>query len=382
MKLLDRYILRQFLVNYLVLFAVLSLLIVTLDLILNFDEFAQATEELSGLARVSGTLWLIADFYGPQLAMYYVYSAGILPIAAAGFTLAGLLRNRELIAMLAGGVSLYRVALPLLLAGTAASGLLFAVQEFVIPPLRHKLARSQSDLKHGGARNFEIQFVADQADFDGDGRWDRNLLFTARAFNSRTRTMEQVTILQRDTQGLASAKITAVQAVWDDERHAWRLIDGHAVERLDPNRLGGAAASMPTDPIPVEYVPSGLDPTTLLLHLNSRLTQLLSLRELNELLGRTTIIDHQAVQRVRHGRFSLMVINVLILAMGLPFYLLRSPANLLIQSVKAAPLTLGVWAGGFVLMQVGGPLPAAVSAWLPVLLYTPVALFMMDRIRT
>ena len=41
------------------------------------------------------------------------------------------------------------------------------------------------------------------------------------------------------------------------------------------------------------------------------------------------------------------------------------------------------WAGSFVMMQVGGGnIPPALGAWLPTVMYLPVALFMLDRIET
>jgi lipopolysaccharide export LptBFGC system permease protein LptF len=122
-----------------------------------------------------------------------------------------------------------------------------------------------------------------------------------------------------------------------------------------------------------------------MLHRNSRFTQYLSIRELDALSDRGSIVNPDELARIKHGRFSLVVINVLILAMGLPYFLVRGPANLLIASVKAAPLCLGAWAGGFVVMQIGSgglDVPPALAAWLPTLIYLPLALFQLDRIRT
>ncbi|MHB1157283.1 MAG: LptF/LptG family permease [Phycisphaerales bacterium] len=384
MKVLDRYILRQFIVNFILLFVVLSLLIATLDLIVNIDEFAQVADRVQGdtLAKTLTVIAAVLDFYGPQVFVYYIYAAGVLPIAAAGFTLAAMIRNRELTAILAGGVSLYRIAAPLLVAGVGCSTLMFLDQEIAIPAFRDKLARVHKNVKTGGISPFGVEFVPDFGpDRDKDGHPDWDMLFTASQFSVKTHTLSNLTILKRDDMGRAVEKISAAQAQWDADSMGWKLTDGQTLRRASPT---GNTTASDLQPQPVAFVPSTLDPTTLMLHRNARYRQLLSLRELQALTHRKGIVQTSDIERQIHGRFSLMVINVLILAMGLPFFLLRGPANLLVQSVKAAPLCIGVWAGCFILMQVGsgGSIPPALAAWMPAVIYLPVALFMMDRIET
>jgi lipopolysaccharide export LptBFGC system permease protein LptF len=110
---------------------------------------------------------------------------------------------------------------------------------------------------------------------------------------------------------------------------------------------------------------------------------LLSLRQLSELIHNSGAIDIAEMQRIRHSRFSMVVVNMLILIMGVPYFLLRAPSNMLAQSVKAAITCVGAWAGGFVMMQIApGSLPPALVAWLPVVFYLPMAVYMMDTVET
>lgn len=381
MKTLDRYIIKQFLINYVLLLVSLMLLIITLDLILNFDEFVNVAERMpegaSAWARVGAVLVAIGDFYGPQVFLFYVYGAGILPIGAAGFTLASLIRNRELIAVMAGGVSLYRVAMPLLIAGAVLSTFTLVNHELVIPPLRDKLVRGHSNIQYGVMRAFTVRFVPDRDDRDGDGVPERNALYTAAEFNPNNQRMRKVTILQRDPAGLGRHRITADAATWDADRTGWRLEHGRRITRQDRDAVGGAA------PQPIDFVPSGLDPRSLMLRRNAQFKQLLSLREIGQLIDRASGFDVDELRRIRHGRFSLVVVNVLVLAMGLPFFLLRSPVGLLPQSIKALCIAGGAWAGGLLMVQAGaGALPPALSAWLPALICLPVALFLLDTIES
>jgi lipopolysaccharide export LptBFGC system permease protein LptF len=248
-----------------------------------------------------------------------------------------------------------------------ANGLLLIDQELIIPRLSGKLARRQADMQYGYQKPFRVQFAADQ----------RGALFTAALFDPRSDVMSDVTVIERDAQGLATRRITADAARWDAEAGGWYLTDGLADVR-DPGQVAGSLQRQP-----VAFVATDLDPTALKLRRNASFRQLLSLGQLRELADKPLLVDTASVQRIIHSRFSLIVINLLMLMMVLPFYLLRVPGNLLIQSIKAAPLCLGAWAGGFVILQVDLPgLPPAASAWLPVAIYMPTALVLMDRVKS
>ena len=60
-------------------------------------------------------------------------------------------RNRELTAMVSSGISLYRVAMPILIAGIALNVLALPVQEFVLPHLAGSPI-SELDIWHGSNR--------------------------------------------------------------------------------------------------------------------------------------------------------------------------------------------------------------------------------------
>lgn len=371
MKTLDRYILRQFLLNLVILFVVMTLLIVLLDLITNLDEFVKRGQQEggTGLAVLTETAWSVVDFYGPQICMYYVYMAGVLPVAAAGFTLAQMMRNRELVAMVAGGVSLHRVAVPIFLGGVICCALQFVDQELVIPQLRQKLARGQSDVRYGHARPFSLQFLP-----DGSGA-----LFCGATFDTQTNTIEDVTILRRDERGRATERITADAARWDPVNRGWQLVNGSSIRRRPESLLPGESLA----PQAVGFIPSDLDPTTILLRNKAMYRHLLSVRQLRSLVDKPRIVDTRDLKRLIHGRFSLLVMNLLILALGLPFYLKRAPVNLLQQTLLAAPLCLGAWGGGLVMLRIGPEnLPPAAIAWMPVLIYLPISLFLLDRVET
>ena len=108
MNILDRYIVRAFLVNFGILLVVLMSLFVLVDLIIDFDEFLKGGQVRAD--RYGGvflaTMFSIVDYYGPVIVLMYVFLSGLLVVTAMGFTLSGLQRTQELTAMVASGLSL------------------------------------------------------------------------------------------------------------------------------------------------------------------------------------------------------------------------------------------------------------------------------------
>ncbi len=152
-KILDRYIIRTFLHSLLMWFIVLMLLRSVIDLFIKMDEFTENTE---GVLSIVG---YICSYYFFNSFVYFSQMGGIMIIAAAAFTVARMNHSNELTAMLASGVSLHRVVWPIIACAMIMGGLLIIDQEFIIPGVKHKLARS-ADGKNKDDR-FQVRFITD-----------------------------------------------------------------------------------------------------------------------------------------------------------------------------------------------------------------------------
>src|SRR4051794_21650535 len=115
MKILDRYVISAFLKNYAISFMVLVGMYVVLDMVFNFSNLVQFQAQGSAMQTMLGTLKDIGDYYFYQCFLFFVHLSGIIPVVAAAFTLMRLSRFNELTAMLAAGVPLLRVAMPIIL---------------------------------------------------------------------------------------------------------------------------------------------------------------------------------------------------------------------------------------------------------------------------
>ena len=126
MRILDRYIIRAFVFNYLLAVVVLVGMAVLLDLIVNLDNFSKSAAATTQAANTTAgsAIWNMLDYYSYQSLVMFQTVSGAIPLLAAGFTMVRMTRHNELTAMLASGVSLLRVAVPVVLVSLAFRGTL------------------------------------------------------------------------------------------------------------------------------------------------------------------------------------------------------------------------------------------------------------------
>jgi lipopolysaccharide export system permease protein len=426
MKTLDRYIIRQFVVNFAILYVVLMTLFVVVDLIVNLDEFlkggynwaqrqtvAQSAENIGQpvstvleliqrdaepkqiaerlritetqartvlreaepgqLLRVIGVVRTIADFYGPMVILIYAFFSGLIVVAAMGFTLSGLSRSRELTAMTSSGISLYRVAMPILVAGIGLNVLALPVQEFIVPRLADKLSRKKSHVKYQTVRQFAFQYAP-----DGNGS-----LISAASFDAEHEQLSEMRVVLRNDDGLQIGHITAAQGAWNESRQGWDLIDGYTVR---PGGVGESAVrALDRRHESVDFLATDLSPTLIKTRRSADYIRLLPVAELQKMQHNLAVPASMRTEiaRAKWGRLSLLIVNVLILVIGLPYFLLRAPDNMLIQSMKAAAMCIGVWAGGMTIPELtAGTLNPVAAAWFPVVIYLPLSAYILQTVKT
>ena len=154
---LDRYLLRQFVQIFVICFLSLTGLYVVIDAFGHLDHFSAYAAEHGNL------LGTIAQYYGYRSLSFFDRTSGMLAMIAAIFTVTWLERHQELTAMLAAGISKFRVIKPLLIAAIVVSLLGVANRELVIPHVRDELTRDTKDLGGDQTRDLQARY---------DGRTD------------------------------------------------------------------------------------------------------------------------------------------------------------------------------------------------------------------
>lgn len=123
MRVLDRYITREFL-------RMLFLGIIALILV---STVVAIFERVDDIDEHKPPFWVVIIFYLSRIPQDVFLIAPISVLLTTLLITGSFARNSEIIAMLAGGVSIYRIMVPLLIIGFIMSLLMLGLNEFVVP---------------------------------------------------------------------------------------------------------------------------------------------------------------------------------------------------------------------------------------------------------
>ncbi len=125
---IDRYLIRYFFVSFFVVAVAIGLTIIVINMVQDLRDFIDHKVPIA------------------EILEYYVYFGGwvirsffpVFVLLAALFSISMLARKNEILAMKASGLSLYRIALPLLITALLLSGFHFYYNEYIFPPANKK----------------------------------------------------------------------------------------------------------------------------------------------------------------------------------------------------------------------------------------------------
>lgn len=364
MKLLDKYIAKNFLIGYGISFAVLIGLRILIDLFVNIDEFAEHSD--LGMMVV---LYNIVDFYALQTTLYFRDFAGMITVVAAVFSLGRLVRNNELVAIMASGVSLKRVIVPIVVLSIIFAGVFVVDQELIIPPLAPKLVRSQDALP--GEESYRVDFISDA----------NGALICARQYDVKNSAFYLPTIYTRiripnTLRWSVTGLITAKEAVYNYKTKRWDLKEGFYTEK---------AYAKP--PVKISYFESDIGPKDVPIRYRSGNKTLLSWHQLSQLaLSGTKIKDVAQLYSQKHFRITDPIINLIMLLISLPLLVCRDPKTMKTAMVMSFIVTTACFIITFVCKLLAAEvlfnIMPEVWAWLPIIIFFPVAFVELDSMKT
>jgi len=396
-SILDRYIARQFITNILVLLVLLGGFVVLVDASLNLarnlslaqEQLAKAGDtDPSAIRKFLAAGLFILDLWWPRLLQLFNYLNGLVLIAAMGFTYTQLVRNREVVAALAGGISLRRLLRPVLVVTGIMLMIQVANQELIVPRIAPLILRNNTDVAKRDLEAFPVLLVPDSA-----GR-----LWSATSFDpptkSRGASMTGVLIWERDADGRATRRFAADRADYEATKSAW-ILKNLTVTNLSviadgaPAAAGATAAVRPgqrgLEPGPVRSIQTDLDPTALLADRYKAFSQVLSWAQLFEASSSPAVKPElrESFTRLAWGRGAMLMCTVLSILICAPFFLTREPKNMVLQSLKCAPVAIGSVIGSIIGTAAAIPgLPPELAVMIPVMAMVTMAIPAVTGMRT
>jgi lipopolysaccharide export system permease protein len=367
MKILDKYVAKNFLTGYLIAFLVLMGLRIMIDVFVNIDEFTENAQLTAGQVMAN-----IILFYGRSSLLYFRDFAGMITVVAAVFSLGKMTRSNELVAIMASGVSLKRVIAPILLLALAFTGLHVIDQEFFIPPIADKLVRAQDAVAE--TLSYDMWFISDS----------RGNLFCSPKFKVNEGVMMAPTIITRtmkDNQVLSDVTgiIKADSASYDYDSKSWILKNGTYLT------VSKELSDKPYQA--VKACRSDLTPKDIPVRRNSTHMDLLSSYDLVK-LAKQSPKDLARLYAQKNFRLTDPIINFIMLMISLPILVCRDPKSLKSAVFISFALTGACYILTFVSkifapeIMIAGRVMPELWAWLPIFIFVPIAVNELDSLKT
>src|ERR1700733_1804710 len=214
-RLMDIYLLRRFFSYFLLLM---------LAFIFLFEAFT-FFELLDDIARHRVPFLVVVDYFR-YLTPYLVYNlAPLAALVAVLVTLGVMSKNNEIVACKASGISLYRLAGPLLLGGLVLAGTLVILDDIYLP---------YANQRQDGLRN-QIKGRPPQT-YQRPQRWifgENSKIYNFDVFEPSQNLFGGLTVLELDPATFqVKRRVFASRAQWSDSQKAW-ILEGGWVRDFD-----------------------------------------------------------------------------------------------------------------------------------------------------
>ena len=207
MRIIDKYLLREFLLPVMYCFDAFLMLFIVQDLLEHLGDFIQYHAHAKQILMYY--LAVLPDAFVMMLPMSLLL--GVL------FCLSNLGKNNELIALRACGVGVMRMAAPLLAMGAIFSVTLFVINDKLVPTGKTRSDAILSELRGSGSRVIMERFF--YANMVNHRNW------LVGKFDTRARELQYVEVHQRYANGSLLLDVYAQSAVWTNGSWLFREVE-------------------------------------------------------------------------------------------------------------------------------------------------------------
>jgi len=376
MKILDKYVAKNFLVGYAIAFGVLLGMRIAIDLFVGLDEFT----EHANLGAVS-VIKTILIYYGLQSTLYFRDFAGMITVVAAAFSLGKMVRYNELTAIMASGVSLKRIIAPIIVLAVALTGFLIIDQELIIPSLSTKLVRGKDAVP--GKESYDVWFISNAS----------GSLLSAKKFDVASSTFEDLIVVTRSQKPDAllwepTGLLEADKATYDFKSQTWLLTNGFFTPIPKPGSPQPGIQNASASRTPLSAYRTDLTPNDIPVRRKAEHKSLLSSLQLSQLASQgTQLKDLANLYSQKHFRITDPIMNLVMLLVCLPVLVCRDPKSMksaiaISFAITAASLVVGFVCRILATEDLFGRVVPELWAWLPVFIFAPIAFIEIDSMKT
>ena len=361
MTILSRYILKQFLRMVFLCQAGAITLFLIAEFIERIDDFIE-----ENAAFTDAALYFLYKI--PHLVFL---SVPLTVLMASMFTLVLFSRENEVLAMRAGGLSLYRIIAPILVASLGISFLTFMANEYVIP-----FANKRGEY----IRRVKIQKTGLSTHTQRDKIWYRsenNTIWHITHYDPSSEKMRGVTLYRMDRQNRLTQRIDATEVVWLPAGKHWEFHKGVIHDFAGEGKIKQETFEKKVFPLadkPKEFKKTGRNPETMNYQELGRYIENLRKSGVN---ATRYIVDMWA-------KISAPFISFVLAIVGVPFSIRSSRSG---GAAMGVAIAIGIGATYLVLFHASlsfghaGRLPPILAAWGPNAIFLAGGAYFLASIR-
>lgn len=339
--------------------------------VLIFDAFT-LFDLLGDISKNHIPVSMVLSYFRFLVPLMVYELAPLATLVSTLVTLAVLAKNNEVIAFKASGVSLYRLVLPLTLAGCIVASGMFLLDDTFLPYANQRQDALRNQIKGRPAQTY----------FQPARQWifgENNKIYNYELFDPDHQLFGGLNVFELDPQTFqVNRRIFATRATWEPSEKAWVLAGGW-IRDFD----GGQVIHYL--PFKVDSLPELTEPPSYFRR-EVRQSYQMNWRQ----LGEYTASLHQAgfdTSRLTvqwHKKFAFPLIAAIIVFLGAPFAFLTGTRGAIGGLAVAVGIGVVYWATAALFEAMGsvGQLPPLLAGWAPDAIFGFVAVYFFLRMPT
>lgn len=372
MRILDRYIIKEFLMPFLYCIVIFTFLYIIIDLFGHLDEILKNHVSLKALLA----------YYGSYIPIIFVQTTPFAVLVATIFIISTLVKHNEIIAMRASGISLFRILRPFLFLGALISIVVFLVNDNFVPRasvITSAIKEEQIEKNKTPAQGTVIENVAIYG--------MNNRMIYARSYEADKMTLKKVIILEQDGRQQPQHKITADEGRWlalPTSKHEkgkpagrWKFYNCFIYSLDKSGQVIGKPAFYKKKMMKLDERPADF------LRQEYR-TDYMNHAQLKGYIKRLAGTSRKTLMKLEvdlHYKFALPFISFIIVLVGMPFALKTNRGGALVGVGLSIAIGLFYYGGIAISLAFGkaGYLPPLVAAWFANILFATYGIFMLTK---
>jgi LPS export ABC transporter permease LptF/LPS export ABC transporter permease LptG len=343
--LIDVYLLQQFFYYFLVLLA---------GFILIFDAFT-LFDLLGDISKNNIPISMVLSYFRYLVPLMMYQLAPLATLVATLVTLAVLAKNNEVIAFKASGMSLYRLVLPLTLAGCLIAGGMFLLDDTYLPYANQRQDALRNQIKGRPAQTY----------FQPARQWifgENAKIYNYELFDPDQNLFGGLSVFELDPDTFQiRRRVFAERATWVQSENTWALTGGW-IRDFQGGKVSQYA------PFKVQSLPEISEPPSYFRR-EVRQSYQMNWRQLGEYIQglRQAGFDTARLSVQWQKKFAFPLIAAIIVFLGAPFAFLTGTRGAVGGLAVAVGVAIVYWATAALFEAMGsvGQLPPLLAAWSP-----------------